>query len=476
MRSGGIKAALAAALFIAAPVLAAPFDPAPWLADLEQARQAVHEKYANLEWAENEREVKIDALFEDTANRLRRAPDEIAARALFDRIERRLGDGHVAFEWPSASTAAPAGAPTPPPDLCSKLGYDPRQNRPGTAQAIAGYQAMPASDGNPFDAGTLTSARQKVGVIRIGIFQPQGYPELCREALLALAIPADKPCDAQCDNRIITWAYRKLTASLEDRIRQLKAAGATILLVDITNNGGGSEWAEAAARIFSPRQLVSERRGFVRGEHWAKQWRELAATLREQAKDAPPEDKAKLLAWATEADAAQREAETPCPASAPCKRIATAGYSTGLVGSLRSGTFAGKDWGVLVFNPAQFPYHDGVWDGPLVVLVDQETWSAAEEFAAVLQDNRAALIMGARTGGAGCGYTWGGTPTTLKNSGGLLKLPDCVRFRADGSNEVRGIIPDEVVGFRADDGARFKAKLVAERLPNAIARLLLSAR
>jgi C-terminal processing protease CtpA/Prc len=43
---------------------------------------------------------------------------------------------------------------------------------------------------------------------------------------------------------------------------------------------------------------------------------------------------------------------------------------------------AGKDWGVLVFSPAQFPYHDGVWDGPLIVLVDQETWSAAEEFAA----------------------------------------------------------------------------------------------
>ena len=123
-----------------------------------------------------------------------------------------------------------------------------------------------------------------------------------------------------------------------------------------------------------------------------------------------------------------------------------------------------------VFNPAQFPYHDGVWAGPVIVLVDQETWSAAEEFAAVLQDNKAAVIIGARTGGAGCGHTNGGTPTTLRNRGAILKLPDCVRFRADGSNEVRGIIPDETVAIRADDGAQFRANLIAEKLPQAIAR------
>jgi C-terminal processing protease CtpA/Prc len=149
--------------------------------------------------------------------------------------------------------------------------------------------------------------------------------------------------------------------------------------------------------------------------------------------------------------------------------LATAGYSTGLVGSASSGAFAGKAWGVHVFSPAQYPYHDGVWTGPLIVLVDQETWSAAEEFAAVLQDNKAAVILGARTGGAGCGHTNGGTPTTLKNSGAVLELPDCVRFRADGSNEVRGIIPDEVVALRADDGLQLRARLILEKLPAAIA-------
>jgi hypothetical protein len=471
-----IRAAAGIALLaFAAPTAAQPVDPAPWLQDLEQMRQAFQIKYANREWQEQERGLKLDPLFDQVAGIIRKAPDESAMRSLFDRLQRKLADGHVEIEWKKASTAAtpstPASTPSPAPDLCAGLGYSARQNRPGSAQALPGYVPLDGAT-NPFPSGTITSAGRKVGVVRIGIFQPQGYPAVCQAAIRELKIAADKPCDSACEDQVLTWAYRRLTVALEERARQLKAAGAQVLLIDITDNGGGSEWSEAAARIFSPRLLVSERRGFVRGEHWAKQWRDLAAQLREYAKSAPKDDRRRLLAWAKEADSALNEALKPCVPPNSC--VATAGYATGFVGSARSGEFAGKDWGVWVFNPAQFPYHDGVWEGPLIVLVDQETWSAAEEFAALLQDNRAATVMGARTGGAGCGYTYGGDPTTLKNSGVVLKLPDCVRFRSDGSNEVRGIIPDVPIALRADDGLQLKAKLVADRLPDAIAQSMLS--
>ena len=66
--------------------------------------------------------------------------------------------------------------------------------------------------------------------------------------------------------------------------------------------------------------------------------------------------------------------------------------------------------------------------------------------------NKAAVIIGAPTAGAGCGHTRGGTPTTLTHSHGILELPDCARFRRDGSNEVRGIDPDILIGFRVTDG------------------------
>lgn len=463
-----------AALFGAvAPATAQTYDSAPWLADLEQVRRAFQDKYANRDWLEGERELKLEPLLDRVATQLRQARSDAEARASFDRLARRTGDGHVEFIWPEPprpASAKPGPAPAPAPDFCAGLGYDARQSRPGTAHALPGFTALRLPEGSPFEAGTVQSGQTKVGILRIGVFQPHGFPELCRAAVRVLRVPVEQPCDEQCQDRILTWAYDRLTASLEERLRQLKAIGATVLLVDITGNGGGSEWAEAAARTLSARQLVSGRRGFVRGEHWAKQWRNLAAQLREAAAKAAPNDKKRLLAWAAESDSAAREADTPCPVSNGCSRIAKAGFSIGLVGSARSGSFAGKDWAPLVFNPAQFNYHDGVWDGAVIVLVDQETWSAAEQFAALLQDNRAAIVLGARTGGAGCGHTYGGTPTKLANSGAVLKLPDCVRFRADGSNEVRGILPDELVAIRADDGVRFRARLIAERLPAAIAR------
>ena len=105
-----------------------------------------------------------------------------------------------------------------------------------------------------------------------------------------------------------------------------------------------------------------------------------------------------------------------------------------------------------------------------MVLTDEETWSAAEQFAALLQDNRAALIVGSRTGGSGCGYSWGGTPTRLPKSGAVLHLPDCARYRADGSNEVRGIMPDIAVSWRSNDGAAMRAEMLTRVLPEAAER------
>jgi Peptidase family S41 len=463
-------AAAMGATALAASAASPAFDPSPWLADLEQARQAFHQKYANWDWAENEHGVKIDALFDQSADRLRHASDGQGARAVFDRIPAKLGDGHVEFDWPEPAASTSAGDHRPAPDVCAQLGYDARQNSPGPGQSLSRFAPL-RDEANPFAAGTALVGKVKLGILRIGVFQPQGYPDLCRTAARELSVPAGKPCDDSCSDRIATRAYEHLTAKLEERLRQLRTAGASVLLVDITDNGGGSEWAEAVARTLTRKLLVSERRGFVRGEHWVKLWGDLADRLRSFAATAPSADRLQLLGWAKEADAARVQAQTPCAmTSASCERIAKAGFSTGLIGSARSGAFAARQWGPDVFSPAQYHYHEGVWSGPLIILVDQETWSAAEEFAAVLQDNKAAIVLGARTGGAGCGHTNGGTPTTLKNSGAVLKLPDCVRFRADGSNEVRGIIPDELVAIRPDDGLAFRARLIAEQLPAAIAR------
>ena len=458
-------------LAAAAPAQSGGWNAEPWLADLAQMRTAIGEKYANLDWLTGERELDLGALFDRAAVRLRQAGSDAAARAVFDRLVQRIGDGHVAIDWPVAPAPPAAGATAPPQPagpagLCRRLGYDARQATPGITPALPGYRAV--EPGQMFATGIVTVAGERVGTLRISVFQPQGGPAWCEAAIAALAMDPAQPCDAACAGRILTWSYRRMTEELEQRLARLRAEGATALLVDISGNGGGSEWAEAAARIVSPVPLTSERLAFMRGAHWVRHWEELAAMLRAQAGRAAPAERARLLGWAVEADAAWRQGE-PCPAGTACPRLGQAGYATGLVGAAPAGTLGGHDWSPYIFSPAQYPYHDHVWTGPLIVLVDDETWSAAEEFAALLQDNRAAIILGARTGGAGCGHTDGGTPTTLAQSGATLELPDCARLRADGSNEVRGIIPDELVGFRASDGNRLKAALLAGALQRAVA-------
>ena len=45
-----------------------------------------------------------------------------------------------------------------------------------------------------------------------------------------------------------------------------------------------------------------------------------------------------------------------------------------------------------------------------------------------------------------------------------LKVPDCVRLRADGSNEVAGIVPDIAIGWQRGDAAAARATLATAAL------------
>jgi C-terminal processing protease CtpA/Prc len=460
-------AAFAAVAVTAASAAAAapPFDPAPWVADLEQAREVFATKYANLEWAVYEREADLPALFAETRSRVEAAASDADARAAFERLTRRLGDGHVRFVWPTAAAALPA---EPRHADCGALGYEARMRAsPMVANAI-GYRPLPASAGEEFPAGTLEVGGRVVGVLEIGVFTEKGFPELCTRALAALHVDAADVCGPDCGDRVDTWAAAQLTRDLARRVRELGEAGAQLLLVDISGNGGGSEWAEAAARMLTPIRLRSSRVGFVRGEHWASGFAQTETELKIAADATDGADRALLLGLARQVSDRRLIAATACDAAPlwvgqpmACQWLGKGFYASGLLASADPLALAGKPWAGKVFSPARYPYEEGVWQGPLVVLIDGGTASAAEEFAALLQDNHAALVVGAPSTGAGCGHTDGGTPTRLVHSGAILEVPDCVRLRADGTNEVMGIQPDVLIGLRREDGRhRAAARLV----------------
>jgi hypothetical protein len=335
--------------------------------------------------------------------KLQSTTSETDARAVFDRLARRLGDGHVRFRW--SMDQSPKKTPTA---NCATLGYDSRIRAGDTAALMPGYSPIADAPAREFPAGTVQVTNHRVGVIKIGIFTPDGMPELCAESLTALNIPPDSACDHTCKDRIDAWVSDRMTRDLAAQLRAIENTKADVLLVDVANNGGGTEWAEAAARMVTPIRLKSERMGFVRGPHWAKHFADTVADLRADAKGASQKDQEMLNGLAEQVQGYQREAEAPCDSQSlwqrqlpSCNWLGQGFYASGIIDSADPKAIKTKPWAKDIFTPIQYPYEEGVWRGPLIVLVNGGTGSAAEQFAAVLQDNHAAVVMGAPTVGAG---------------------------------------------------------------------------
>jgi hypothetical protein len=461
-----VLAVLAVLAGTLAPSLAGDrtFDPKPYLDDLDQVHDVFATKYALFEWAVFDREADLPALFARTRTRIEQAHSDYDARTAFDRFARYLDDEHLSFSWPHPNTVQA------PQTACAR--FNPAIAAKPLAALMPGYRALPVAE--EFPSGLVEAGGTKVGVVQIGLFWDAGFPQLCDAALAALSIPKDKPCDDKCSDRIDDWAYVKMTQDLAAALRALKDAGAEILLVDVAGDGGGTEWSEAAARMVTPVRIASMPVRVARGEHWAKIYADDATELKQDLAKASPADRKFLLGLIAQLETKLRDVRTPCDASPlwhgehpSCPLLAEGFYESGLVASAAPETFRGKPWAATVFSPAQFPYSESVWRGPVMVLIDRDTASSASRFAALIQDSKAGIVVG-EPAIAGGGHTDGGTPTTLKNSGGVLQVPDFAGFRADGINEADGIEPDVLVGFTPAEGAHRRAARLLGRLPDAI--------
>jgi hypothetical protein len=307
--------------------------------------------------------------------------------------------------------------------------------------------------GRFFPGGMLRLPSGKViSILRIGLFSEHAFPELCHEAIQKLHVSETANCDDACENQIELVVANSLTVALANRAAELRAAGAAALLGDITRNGGGSDWVEAASRTLSSVPLRDSRLGFVKHPHWTENLRAELADLESDLKT-HPEAQVVLNDAVEKIKAAIEVTKEHCDTTAvwqtgklSCSMLVKDKlFVSGVLDYLKSGSFGGFESKTTLFHPLRYAYTEDTKRLPLYVLVDRDTWSSAEYFAAILQDNHAATIVGENPGGAGCGYTNGGIPVTLKNSGASVKMPDCVRFRSDGSNEVNGITPDLIV-------------------------------
>jgi hypothetical protein len=215
---------------------------------------------------------------------------------------------------------------------------------------------------------------------------------------------------------------------------------------------------------------------FVRGERRAADLRESAAELRTALRKARGEEKLLLTSLVGKLDAAAAEAATPCDLSplwrnqpAPCSNLVTGiRFAGGLIDGELPAKLHQQPWSHQASSTARYEFTPALWTGPLVVLIDGNSGSATELFGAMLQDAGRAFVAGAPSVGSGCGWTLPRQETVLKNSGGRLLMPDCARLRRDGSNELDGIHPDLLIGFRRFDSAAQRVRRLEAALPQVI--------
>ncbi|HEX8251272.1 MAG TPA: S41 family peptidase [Pyrinomonadaceae bacterium] len=451
-----------------------------WLEDFAQLKREMSASYANLEWAIENRGLDLKQLSEQTESRLRQARSEPEAKKIIESFLDAFGDGHLGVQWApnkgNISSPADNAQPDSPTPLCQRLSYQSQNQATRIAfTRLNDFREINTEDSKYFPIGVLrVAAKRDVGVIRIPIFSEHAFPDLCEQAAAEMKLTKDSPCDDECEERVERSAANLLTAALARQVEALKRNKTSVLLVDITGNGGGTNWTEPAARTLSAKSLRSPRQQFIRHEHWTKQLKRRLEIIEADARQPASPNRALLLQGADILRKAIAVSQKHCDRARlwenlkpDCSLVADAPplYPQSVLAFAEPGLLPpDKPSSRFLFYPSRYAYREGVYAGQLMVLVDQGTWSSAEYFAAMLRDNNAATIIGEPTGGAGCGYTNGGIRTYLKNSGARAKIPDCVRLRADGTNEVAGITPDVLIAWRPNDSRYQRVKRVLDAL------------
>ena len=370
------------------PAEAPAFDRAAWLADYAGLKDAMARGYANLDWIVERRGLDLAELDRTTTARLEAAtgvPDAVAAISAFtaafgdNHLRGARGRAHPAALRNAAATGGSdddAAAPDedePRSQDCAALGYRDRDR--GSALQAAGLPDWSGLSSPWFAAGHSG----QTGFIRIHSFDETDYLAACEAAW--------QPGRTARETQLATRAA--LQAELTRLAGELRAASVHLLALDLTGNGGGSEWSEEAAALFTARELTRPSPRMV---------------------VEPRCDRAGV--WRGEP---------------VCANLASAGEVDRMPGL-------------------------GAWQGPLAVLVDGRSASAAEDFAYWLSGSGVARLVGERTFGAGCGYMDGGWAYQFRAIDGHVMMPNCARYTAEGVNQIEGLEPDVAFDWSASPG------------------------
>ncbi len=467
------------------PGLARAFERDPWLQDYAQLKARLEQSYANLAWfASPQGGVDLPALDRRTKRSLLAAENEEDAKAALLSFIAGFHDGHLARVETLLPATGPAADPPAPEwdrltavDGCAALGYAPVRSIPFSLPFETLNGTALESDGisRPFRAATLTSTRgRKIGIVRIARFREQDSPpSLCIQEWAAQKQSAGHINPDALKEKISTAWFR----ALADQLARFQKERVSAVIVDIGGNSGGNDTGDWATRLFTPREVHSARLYMCASSAAEGYFNEQLEELRRALEKHPGANpKAKAALGAAIARFEQRKAglvARKCDMSwvwreqrpwnpAGTSRLVEAGFFSGEVGFLPPGDLGDEGLAARIYWAASVDPFRGAWSGPVYVLTDGRTASSAEMFAAVLRDHGIARIVGERTAGDGGGFMFTESPVELHHSRLRFRLPNCVRLRADGTNEVAGIKPDIPVLPLQGEGPRSRAARLLE--------------
>ncbi|CDG39692.1 hypothetical protein ASAP_1647 [Asaia bogorensis] len=381
---------------------------------------------------------------------------------------------------PPIEPSRPALDPAAPIGGCAALGYASTGSVAFSLplEGLPGFKLILDGLGSTFRAGTITRSGVTLGILRIQNFRARAFPAACLHAWAELrqagkAITTDSMREAA----ELRWFH-----DMAAEIRALRHTGATALVVDIGNDSGGDDSGDWTPRLFTNRPVRSARLLMAdasdAGRYFADEIRDineaLAATQSHDARAALKDARSFFyqqtaaigehrcdLSWVW------REQRAWSPTN--CNRLLSAGYAGGYSPGLARSALGDSKAAAALSSASTVQSFFGSWTGPTYVLADQRSYSSAEMFAAVMQDNRIAKLVGNRTGGDGCGFMTKNDPIILRHSRLRFRVPNCMRLRAKGTNEEAGIVPDISVPPTEGESERARAERALLAITNDLA-------
>ena len=401
-----------------------------WLEDYQVLRNQLTKSYANLEFLLKYNHINPYELNKKTIEAIGHAKnDETDKQALVDFIN-TFKDAHLHIQS-SIKDAEKTLFSTSIGDkeACERMGFMPAEKKHdfifSLSSKLSNKEMITFQKGD-FPYAIIQLINQRIGIIRISDFLEDFYPEICQRSWRTYRKSTSRKCDMQCISEFKTVMQKKLWDEFYKTLQTVKGYSIDSLIIDLTNNGGGTDWVQKVATILTKKPLKCGKKGFIKHPFMVK-------IFQEELADSIKHGENKNTIWAIR--------EKIKVAQKTCNR--------------------GQIWEMnnYTLNCSLVAYYDSFEDnycpftadplstlshyqGRLFFLVNRNTASAAEDIVARHADNHTATIIGEKTAGAGCGFTNGGISITLPHSGLIVRIPDCIRERADGTNEVAGIFPD----------------------------------